>query len=137
MMKTIILASAFLLTLLFHANSWAGPINDCANNGGTNCSDSNIAAAGVTDTAAYPTSQDQCNAICTNLANRIGGQLSSFWQCTATSATPTGTSVDHNGTESTHCSCDVTCVKGVLPIDKTQVDSDIFPFEGDLEVRDF
>lgn len=113
-MSKIQYTSIISLLLLFSAPLWAEEIYDCADGGGTICSDSDIPAAAPTDWS-YPTAQDECNAICSDLANNIEGGLSNVWVCTATNATWQGYSTDPHGNQSTLCTCDVTCVKGVTP----------------------
>ncbi len=103
-----------VLFLLLQSPLWAEEIYDCADGGGKVCSDSDIPAAAPTDWS-YPTAQDECNAICSDLAGSIQGGLSNVWVCTATSASWNGYSTDPHGNQSTLCSCDVTCVKGVTP----------------------
>lgn len=106
--------TTMLVLLLFQTPLWAEDIYDCADGGGTICSDSDIPAAAPTDWS-YPTAQAECNAICSDLADSIEGGLSNVWVCTATSATWQGYSTDQHGNQSTLCTCDVTCVKGVTP----------------------
>lgn len=105
---------AILVFLLLQTPVLAENIYDCADGGGKVCSDSDIPAAAPTDWS-FPTAQDECNSICSDLADSIEGGLSNVWVCTATSASWNGYSTDPHGNQSTLCTCDVTCAKGVTP----------------------
>ncbi len=114
MLKLKLIIATFIL-LIFQAPAWSANIIDCANGGGTVCSDAGVGTASPTDWS-FPTVQDECNSMCNSMAGSIQGQLSNVWVCTATSATFTGyTSDPHSGNSITHCDCDITCVKGVTP----------------------
>lgn len=124
-MPRVYLLPALLLTAAFLSPVLAEPIYECADAGEKICSDEDVPAAAPTDDG-FPSAQDECNSICSSLANRVERGLSDVWVCTATSADFTGYSTDPHGTQFTHCSCDVTCVKGVIP---REIDGVIFQQE--------
>jgi len=110
----MLISAALLLFAMTGLN--AENLYECADNGGKICIDKFMAARGYDPSVPRAA---QCKTICVAEARFLTGTMNAnhanggVWACTATAAQFDSLTVDHHGDTRIHCTCEVTCVKGI------------------------